>query len=139
MVPLAAPVVEVLRRHLAGLPTTGPLVANRRFPGEHLTREAVSRLLSVHLRGAGVGDTGHALRHTFATELLKAGRGANLYAVSKALGHSSTEVTEQVYVSSYLGDLAALAALLPDPRSRPAQTANDEPAALAGTGGGRDA
>jgi integrase len=115
VVPLAPAVVAVLCRHLVGMPGAGPLVTSV-STGRALSRKTVCRLVSRHLRDAGVKDSGHALRHTYATQLLQAGRGANLYAVSKALGHSSTRVTEQVYTNSYLGDLAELAALLPDPR-----------------------
>ncbi len=115
VVPLAPALVGVLRRHLDGQPGTGPVVASL-SSGRPLRPHTVTMRVSEHLHAAGIKETGHALRHTFATELLKAGRGANLYAVSKALGHANTDVTEQVYVSSYLGDMAALAAALPDPR-----------------------
>jgi site-specific recombinase XerD len=117
IVPVAPAVAVVLRRYLDGLPGAGPVVASL-STGRALSRKTVCRLVSAHLRAAGIRDSSHALRHTFATELLKAGRGANLYAVSKSLGHSSTRVTEAVYVASYLGDLAELARQLPDPRGR---------------------
>jgi len=115
VVPVAPAVAGVLRAFVAGRPGAGPVVASA-TTGLALSRKTVCRLVSAHLRAAGVKDSSHALRHTFATELLKAGKGANLYSVSKSLGHSSTKVTEQVYVAGYLGDLAGLAALLPDPR-----------------------
>jgi site-specific recombinase XerC len=41
---------------------------------------------------SGVPFTTHALRHTFATQTLR--RSGNLYAVSKALGHSQVQQTE---------------------------------------------
>ena len=81
------------------------------------------------MHAQGVRETGHSLRHSFATHLLAAGRGRNLYSVSKALGHASTEVTETTYTSGYLGDFGELAALLPDPRT--GQRSRVEPAGLA--------
>jgi len=130
MVPLAPMVAAVLRRYLDGQPGTGPVVASK-ASGRPITAHTVSTRVSEHLRAAGVKDSGHALRHTFATELLKAGKGANLYAVSRALGHAHTDVTEHVYVSSYLGDLAGLAAALPDPRTGNGARPRAEPTGLA--------
>jgi integrase/recombinase XerD len=117
VVPLAGPVRAVLAAYLAseGLPRSGPLVASRLFPGQPLGAHYVSELLGRALRGAGVAATGHQLRHTWATELLKAGRGTNLRAVSRGLGHASLTTTE-LYTSAYDADLVASVALLPDPR-----------------------
>lgn len=49
----------------------------------------------------------HDLRHQYATASLKAGN--SIYAVSKALGHSSTAVTDSVYGHISPEDLAAAA------------------------------
>jgi integrase len=110
-------VAEVLAAHLARRPAAGPLVESRHRPGEPVTAGTVSRWLSDAMRGAGLGDSGHALRHTFATELVAAGKGRNLYAVSKLLGHASTRTTERVYTAGYAGELDEAVALLPDPRA----------------------
>ncbi len=116
LVPLAAPVVEILRGWLVGRPSRGPLVESRTWPGQPLSPHEVSRQMAAHIHALGIDATGHALRHTYATELLRAGKGTNLYAVSRALGHTDTRITSSVYVSSYVGELGELAALLPDPR-----------------------
>ena len=44
---------------------------------------------------AGVQESSHAFRHTFAIELLKSG--VDVRSVSKALGHSSVAITERFY------------------------------------------
>ena len=46
-------------------------------------------------RVAGVEESSHAFRHTFAIELLKSG--VDVRSVSKALGHSSVAITERFY------------------------------------------
>jgi integrase len=117
-VPLAAPVVSVLRAYLGRCGRrVGPLVESRRHPGEPMTPGSVGRMVADHLRACGVDESAHSLRHTYATTVLKATGGRNLFSVSKALGHSSTQTTERCYVLGYSGDFAELAALLPDPRT----------------------
>jgi integrase len=116
-VPLAEPVAAFLAGHLSRRPLSGPLVENHRVPGTPLNSHTVGVWIARHMRAVGVQESAHALRHSYATELLRAAKGTNLFAVSKALGHSDTGVTEAVYVNSYSGDLAGLAALLPDPRA----------------------
>jgi site-specific recombinase XerD len=46
-------------------------------------------------KAAGVKESSHAFRHTFAIEHLK--KGTDIRAVSKALGHSSVTITERYY------------------------------------------
>ena len=46
-------------------------------------------------RAAGIEESSHAFRHTFAIELLKSG--VDVRSVSKALGHSSVAITERFY------------------------------------------
>jgi integrase/recombinase XerC len=116
VVPLPDPVREVLTAYLARRPLSGALVDSRRRPGDPVTASTVSRWLSRAMHEAGLGDSGHALRHTFATLLLAEGRGRNLFAVSRLLGHATTKTTERTYVTSYAGELDETVALLPDPR-----------------------
>lgn len=123
LVPLAAPVKEILAAHLARRPRTGPLVEARDREGQpngkHLLPCSVSKAMGRFMQSSGFQVTAHQLRHTFATELLAADAGRNLRAVSRLLGHASTKVTEQVYTLAYDADGYAAVELLPDPR-RPA-------------------
>ena len=59
----------------------------------------VNRTLRAMLTRAKCSNTNatvHALRHTFGSYLIS--QGASVYEVSKLLGHSSTRVTENVYL-----------------------------------------
>jgi integrase len=120
VVPIPGPVVEVLRAVLRGRARAGPLVSGHDSQGQptgrHLAPKTVSVLLAAAMHDAGLEETGHALRHSFATLLLAAGKGTNLRAVSRLLGHASIATTERVYTQSYNADAEATAAMLPDPR-----------------------
>jgi site-specific recombinase XerD len=68
-----------------------------------ITARYVVRLVGDAFRRAGVKASGHALRHTFATDLLR--NGANLRDVQTALGHVSISTT-QIYLGfTVVGDL----------------------------------
>lgn len=114
LVPLPDPVREVLEAYLVGRSRSGPLLASSRNP-DGLRPQTVGQMIAVAMRAAGIDETGHALRHTYATELLAAAGGTNLRAVSRLLGHRSVTTTERVYTSSYDEDAWAAAKLLPDP------------------------
>lgn len=60
---------------------------------------------------SGIKFTTHQLRHSFATWMLR--RSGNLYAVSKALGHSQVQQTE-IYLSAAIDDLRVAVDTLPD-------------------------
>ena len=81
-----------------------------------MTAKTVTDLIRGAMAAAGLKARPHDLRHTYATQLLAAGKGENLLTVSRLLGHSSTALTEQVYGAGYLGELDTVAAMLPDPR-----------------------
>lgn len=89
-------------------PTPGALISNYDRPGEALTPTWVGALVSRWMGAAGLkagpgdGVSGHALRHTAATEMLRGG--ANIRAVQAALGHSTLEMTER-YLTLHPGDL----------------------------------
>jgi integrase len=116
-VPIGPALADVLRPWLATRARTGPLLPDQRRPTRNISPKWVSHLLAVTMRDAGLEDTGHALRHSWATDALRAGKGRNLRAVSVVLGHSTTAVTERVYTSSYRADAVEAVRLTRDPRA----------------------
>ena len=120
-VPIAAELAPVLASHLAlmrhaGL-EDGRLVRNA-VTGAPVGKGYVSRLLSGAMRDAGLQETGHGLRHAFAKRLLEAddGRMDTLRAVSRMLGHSSTTVTERIYLNGSDAGCRRAIGLLPTVR-----------------------
>lgn len=71
--------------------SAGPLIRSYNHPGRGITPGTVSRLTSIWMHSAGVPDSGHALRHTAATDMLRAG--ANVRDVQAVLGHASIATT----------------------------------------------
>lgn len=79
----------------------------------HISGQAVSTLLTHARDRAGITDralTGHSLRHSFATELVR--RGANIRAVQELMRHSSLQTTQR-YTQVLDDDRRAALAVLP--------------------------
>jgi integrase len=114
--PLHRQVKAAIVRTLAsqGHPRVGPLVCSRVHPGEPMTPTSVSRQLSQLCHGLGIDASGHALRHSAATEMLTAAKGRNLEDVRAWLGHKDSRTT-RIYVARYPCNLDEAVDLIPDP------------------------
>jgi integrase/recombinase XerD len=125
VVPVTEHLREVLETYLAGPPrrTRGPLLeayrstwADRRIPtGRPLAPKHLGQRVREAMDAAGIGESHHAFRHSFATTLIEASNGAGLLVVSRILGHASTKTTEKYYIGSASLDAARIVELLPDP------------------------
>lgn len=70
-----------------------------------VSRHWLKRIVTGYLRSCGVTRGGpHALRHTFATEFIRAG--GDVFSLQRILGHASVSTT-MVYVHLAVGDLQA--------------------------------
>jgi integrase/recombinase XerC len=111
VVPLHPKVKTALASYLARRSGSGPVVEHPTRPGEHVTPRWVSRQLGrvLHELGiqtdSGTDATAHSLRHAAATSMLAAGKGKNLRAVQRFLGHASPQTT-QIYTLGYDEDVA---------------------------------
>lgn len=98
-VPIPAEAWDMLLVHLRVICRgSGPLIESRRTAGAPIRPDHVGRIVGRIMAAAGLkafpydGVSAHALRHTFATELVE--RGADIRQVQAALGHRSQAVTE---------------------------------------------
>lgn len=92
VLPISDETTMAMGAYLAEYPATaGPLVRSYNHPSRAITPSWVSRLTSTWMHSAGVPDSGHALRHTAATDMLRAG--ANIRDVQAVLGHASIATT----------------------------------------------
>jgi integrase/recombinase XerD len=120
-VPVHGSAAAWLEGYLATRPRTGPLLAkhprtpSHLTPRGHLTPGSVGDMMADFMRAHGVKESSHALRHTFATELLMANPG-QLRGVQRLLGHASSVTTER-YTAAYDGQAWTVASTLPDPRT----------------------
>lgn len=107
ILPITDETGEALRDYLAKHPArTGPLIRSYRDEHEGLTPLHVGTMVGRIMRDAGVAETAHALRHTAATDMVRAGGGtrANLLNVQAALGHQHLQTTQR-YLPWGAGDL----------------------------------
>lgn len=94
--PITAETWSALMAYLEECPASaGPLIRSKTVPTKGIGPDTVSRLIGGLMREADAGGTAHALRHTFATDVLNSG--ANLPTLRVALGHASLSST-QIYL-----------------------------------------
>lgn len=74
-------------------PTRKSRERRRRRPWQGLKSATVVRLVSSWMRDADISGTGHALRHSTATHLLRGDRPADIRDVQAVLGHQSLTST----------------------------------------------
>lgn len=89
------PLHDVIR-DLAPTMLTGWWFPARRGRAGHIKGQSVSDLLTDARNRAGIADpdlTGHSLRHSFGTELVR--RGANIRAVQELMRHASLQTTQR--------------------------------------------
>lgn len=130
VLPISDETWSALGDYLAKYPAkAGPLIRSYLNPAKGISAHYVSRLVSQWMHAAGVNDSGHALRHTAATDMLRAG--AHIRDVQRALGHRSIMAT-QIYMPWLVGDLrSAMGGRTyrtdPPPEPPPAPPGVDEP------------
>lgn len=73
----------------------GPVVSRRDGRPGHASPNRLSQVVGIHLRGLGIDDTLHALRHSFGTALYEVCR--DIRVVQEAMGHASPR-TSALYV-----------------------------------------
>jgi integrase/recombinase XerC len=109
VLPVSGETMSALRVYLAESPAgAGPLIRSYNDPWSGVSGAYLSRLVARWMGDAGFkerprdGVGAHSLRHTMATDALRAG--AHLRDVQAALGHASITNT-QVYLPWLVGDL----------------------------------
>lgn len=103
VLPITDETWAALRRYLGEHPAVaGPLVRSYNHPTRRITAKYCSRLVAGWMHTAGLKETGHALRHTAATDMLR--NGAHVRDVQQALGHTSLGTTQR-YMPWLVGDL----------------------------------
>ena len=106
IVPLNETCKEMLRKYRR-LPDGESIQFTQKYTGA----EGCSWLCQRVSRKIGVPRFGaHAIRHYFATELIR--KGVSIYKVSKILGHSSVRTTEQIYIHLMPIDLLGITDVL---------------------------
>jgi len=100
--PVATETWEALVSYLDGR-QHGPLIRSKgNDPSKGISAAHISHLVKGWMRAAGVAESAHSLRHTFAGGLLKAG--VHVRDVQTLLGHSSLQITSR-YLPTIVGDL----------------------------------
>lgn len=103
ILPVVDEVTTALRDYLAEHPATrGPLIRSYNEPTKGISATHTHRIVNDAFRAAGVPETGHALRHSCATDMLLGG--AHLRNVQAALGHANLATTSR-YLPLVVGEL----------------------------------
>lgn len=106
IVPLNSACQEVLEKYKR-LSDDESFQISQRYPG----REGASWLCHRICKKTGLKRFGvHAIRHFFATELIR--KGVSIYKVSRILGHSSVKTTESIYIHLVPVDLLGITDVL---------------------------
>lgn len=101
--PITADTASVLRRYFGEMRlTAGPLIRAKNNPHAGIKAATVAALVGRIMADAGLSETGHALRHTMASDLLD--RGVHVRTVQYVLGHRSIATTQR-YLRRFVGDL----------------------------------
>lgn len=110
MLPISEETMRYVRRYLLEHPASaGALVRRYDHPGQPLTAHYISDLVRKWEAESGVkhrphdGVGAHSLRHTAATDVMRA-TGGNVVLVQQMLGHASLQTT-QMYLRTYPEDL----------------------------------
>ncbi|HVW34258.1 MAG TPA: tyrosine-type recombinase/integrase [Acidimicrobiia bacterium] len=94
LLPIVDEAADAIATYLAEWPATrGPLVRSYNDPGKALCATYVAKSVADIMRAAGVSETGHSLRHTAASDVLK--RGIDIETVSAMLGHANVATTSR--------------------------------------------
>lgn len=95
LLPITEEAWSVLVAYLLEHPprAAGPVLRSYNDPWKGLLPATIVRLVSRWMRDAGVRGTGHALRHSTATHLLRGDRPADVRDVQAVLGHQSLTST----------------------------------------------
>lgn len=103
VLPLPEEAWAYLTAYLAEHPAkAGPLIRSYRCPHKGIGPHYVSALINETMHAAGLAETAHALRHSMATDVLRAG--AHVRDVQAALGHANLKTTER-YLPLCVNDL----------------------------------
>jgi site-specific recombinase XerD len=94
VLPLVDEAAGAVRDYLAEWPATrGPLVRSYNDPTKALCATYIAKSVADWMHTAGIAETGHSLRHTMASDLLK--RGIDVKTVSASLGHANVATTSR--------------------------------------------
>jgi len=103
VLPVSDETTRALAAYLTEHPArVGPVIRSYSRPGRGIGARHISALVSAWLHDSGADATAHALRHTAATDMLRAG--AHVRDVQNALGHQSLATTQR-YMPWVVGDL----------------------------------